>query len=764
MTSHLPRAALLLAGLTVLQATAAQALAAPDAPSTAASAPARGPARGDGTPAPPPPGASAPMEERGGTHARRTREPTVVTATRAPVEVEQQPRALSVVSREELQRRPARTTPETLLEAEGVFLPRTYPGGDLPIVRGLSGQDVLLLVDGVRLNNATVGRGPSALLTTVDPFLVEQVEVLRGPGSVLYGSDAVGGVVNVRTAWPRFSGEGPVPSASLRALGGSAARSLQGHLRTELSLADTAVWAGLTAQDFNELRGGPRVGVQPYTAYEEGDAALKLRHRFGPGTQLFFQYQAVRQRDVPRLDRSTPGDFLRLSRVERDFLHARLESSGPRAVRRASVELSAQRQEDVADRFRLGPGLLERDAVNAWTFGLRAEAEGAPLASLPGRPTPLLGAELFHDRVGAAAARALLSGGAGFTPSPADARYPDHPAQLSAALFGMLSSDPDADRGYHAGARLQWQRASLPRDTRLAERGAGGASPLPVLPGERADTLAVAGEVGLRQRVLPSLSLLLNLGSAFHAPNLDDFLRMGPDGAGFLVPGRELHPEQSYSAELGARLTGEVLHAQAFYAYTLLPGRLGTVPLQLDGQTRTPEGLPYLVRQNGELAQVHVLEGAASARLAPGLTLATHATWTLGRQRRPDFTRPGTPNLTEPLSRTPPLHGLVRATWEPQLPFLGRFGTFTEASFRWALAQEALSAEDRLDLRICPEGPVCTGTPGWTSVALRGGARFGRHVSATLALQNLLDVTYRTHGSGVAEPGRSILLSLEASL
>ncbi|MCI0572344.1 MAG: TonB-dependent receptor plug domain-containing protein, partial [Myxococcaceae bacterium] len=268
---------------------------------------------------------------------------TVVTATRTARRVDEQPRAISVVSAEDLERRPARTTPEALLEQGGVFLQKTNHGGGAPIVRGLYGQQVLLLVDGVRMNNATVRAGPNQFLNTVDPFLVEQVEVLRGPGSVLYGSDALGGVVHVRTLWPRFSSE-PRPAATVRAQAGSADMSLQGHLRAGLSLENSAISGALTARDFNDVTGGALVGVQRYTGYEEGDAALKLRHRFGPGTQLFLQYQAVRQRNAPRLDRSVPGDFRRFTEQNRDFLHGRLQSTGLGAFQKVSLELSAHRQ------------------------------------------------------------------------------------------------------------------------------------------------------------------------------------------------------------------------------------------------------------------------------------------------------------------------------------------------------------------------------------------------------------------------------------
>ncbi|MFP2923805.1 TonB-dependent receptor domain-containing protein [Pyxidicoccus sp. 3LG] len=684
---------------------------------------------------------------------------TVVTATRAPQSTSSQPRAMSVVTREDLSHRPARTTPEALFESEGVFLQKTNHGGGAPIIRGLYGQHVLLLVDGVRLNNGTVRSGPNQYLNTVDPFIVEQIEVVRGPGSVLYGSDALGGVVNVRTFWPRFASE-TTPIGGLRGMAGTADDSLQGHLRAGVSLDDTAVAGGLTLRDFNDLRGGDRVGVQQYTGYQEGDAALKVRHRLRPGLQLYAQYQGVRQSDAPRLDRSTPGDFRRFSDQERDLGHVRLEHSGSGWLRRGAVELSVNRQGEQVDRFRVARDRLERDEVSVWTLGLRAEGEAPAVSVLPGAPVPLFGVEVFHDKATSTFGRsALPQPEPDFTLRPEDARYPGAPSAVSAGVFGLLSSDVERPFSYHAGLRAQLHSVSLPEDSRLAELFPDATEPLPVLPATTRNAVGLAGELGVRQRVADGMSLLLNLGSGFRAPNIDDFLRLGVEGPGFLLPGSDLHPEQSYTAELGTRVDRGVVGAQVFYAFTVVDGLVGNVPTLLDGQQFTPDGVPYLTRQNRERADIHALEAAVAVKVLPTLTLAAHATYTHTRQRRRDLTVEGEPLILEPLSRTPPLNGVVRATWEP---LDGAF--FLEGLTRWAVAQDDFSAADLLDIRTCAEVPDCAETPGFIVFHARAGARLGKRLSAALTVQNILDATYRTHGSGVDEAGRSAVLSLEASL
>ena len=104
-----------------------------------------------------------------------------------------------------LNKRTVRSVPEMLFGAPGIFLQKTNQGGGSPFLRGLTGQQTLLLVDGIRINNATFRSGPNQYLNTLDPFWISRVEILESSGSVEYGSDAIGGVVQVFTKAPEFS-------------------------------------------------------------------------------------------------------------------------------------------------------------------------------------------------------------------------------------------------------------------------------------------------------------------------------------------------------------------------------------------------------------------------------------------------------------------------------------------------------------------------------------------------------------------------------
>ena len=639
------------------------------------------------------------------------------------------------------------------MEEEGIFVQRTNHAGGHPIIRGLLGHQVLILVDGVRLNNAVTRAGPNQYLNTVDPFLVERLEVVRGPSSVLYGSDAIGGVVNVLTLTPRFSSEGGKTRfpAGVRAMAGSADMSLQGSLRLGVETPNTAALGVVTGRDFNDLRGGADIGVQQYTGYTEYDAAVKARQRLSPGTVLMLQYQAARQSDAPRTDRSVPGDFRVFSLQERDFLHGQLAVSGVGPFHRVRVDASALRQSERTDRYRIPRDRIEREDATVWTLGLRAEGERSlsfDNASLR------VGADVFHDKVTGAATRGTILVPGEFEPHPELARYPGSPTALAAGLFGLFQMDLGTHATGYVGARAQLNSTHLPEDNRLALQFPGS----PVLPATTEQALGAAGEIGFQQRVGEDVTLFSNLGSGFRAPNVDDYLRLGAEGPGFVLPARELVPEFSFTGELGGRFQrGDVARVQAVYAYTFIDNLVTAVPTEFNGEQDTPDGLRYLARTNADNAQVHAVELSGQVKPVRSLTLLAQAAWVFSSQKRLDPLNPEAPPQTEPFNKTPPLNGLVRATWEP-VDF-----AFVEGVFQWATKQERLSAADREDIRMCPESPDCQGTPGWAAVHLRAGARW-RWFTTTLELRNLTDASYRFHASGVDAPGRSVTLALEGSL
>jgi len=123
--------------------------------------------------------------------------PLQVTASKTATATNDSATAVSVVTRDEIKNKPNTLLPDLLRQESGVYIQQTTPGQAIPIIRGLKGSQNVHLVDGMRLNTAFFRNAPNQYLALVDPFMTAQIEVVRGPAAVLWGANAIGGVVNV---------------------------------------------------------------------------------------------------------------------------------------------------------------------------------------------------------------------------------------------------------------------------------------------------------------------------------------------------------------------------------------------------------------------------------------------------------------------------------------------------------------------------------------------------------------------------------------
>ncbi len=243
----------------------------------------------------------------------RTHEEIVVSGQRDASVLFDVPRSMSVLTSEELRRRASRTTPETLMDSVGIWVQKTNHGGGSPFLRGLAGNQILVLVDGIRLNNATFRLGPNQNLATIDSGQIEGIEVIRGTGSVLYGSDAIGGVINVITKRPDLSVDGPELHEAATTKFMSAGMERSGRLDVQVAAPRAALLGGISVRHFGDLRAGGGLGVEAPSGYDELNGDLKGLVRSSSNSLLTLAYQHVRQSDVLRFDQVAQRGFRRYS-------------------------------------------------------------------------------------------------------------------------------------------------------------------------------------------------------------------------------------------------------------------------------------------------------------------------------------------------------------------------------------------------------------------------------------------------------------------
>jgi len=608
-----------------------------------------------------------------------------------------------------------RSTPEVLNELPGVFVQKTNHGGGSAFLRGLTGNQVLYLLDGIRLNNAITRYGPNQYLNTVDRYALSGMEVLRGSGSVLYGSDAVGGVVQLFSYEPETGGKEGFSGLAISRLG-SQHMEYTLHTRAVWRKEDSWATAAWTGRQFGDLPGGRQTGIQRPSGYKEGNVDSKVRLKLGDRHVLQALFQRTRQPEVPVYHKYKLEDFVEhaMAPQHRALGYATYAYSPEKGIlRRLSVTASFQEARETRRTRKWGSQVtrMEHDSVNV--AGLIAEMETA-WQSQSWRWTGSHGVEMYSDRVGSSRQQLDALGQAS---PPGRGLYPGGARQGSLAGF---SHHTFYYRKFQvsAGSRLQWQHIRVPDVS---------GTPVILRPNAWVGSLQVSREAGKHGQ------FLLSLSSGFRAPNIDDLGTLGIVDFRYEIPNNQLAPERSWQWQGGYRLNRPRLGLEAyFYRITLLDlivrNRKG---LELR------EGYPVFIKENAGLAFIRGWETAFCWEFSRHFQLMGQLTHTFGEHI----------SQKEPLRRIPPMFGNLSLRYQ-------------SGKYRMGLAalaarkQDQLAAGDIDDNRIGPGG-----TPGWMVFHLQGGLQLGR-VDLSLSLQNLFHADYKYHGSGINAPGRSAILGL----
>jgi len=222
----------------------------------------------------------------------------VITANRYGSLQIKTPEAISVIGSKSIQKLQLRTAPEALSLTPGIFIQKTNHGGGSPFLRGLTGNQTLILVDGIRLSNATVRYGPNQYFNTIDVFSIEKIEVLRGNGSVQYGSDAIGGTIQA-FSHDLATTDNPLWGSSLLTRIATHGMEKSLHGAVNYSNKRVAFKAGTTWRNFGDLLGGDTTGRQTPTGYRELDFDFKGKIVLSSSSDFTMAYQRVHQSNVP---------------------------------------------------------------------------------------------------------------------------------------------------------------------------------------------------------------------------------------------------------------------------------------------------------------------------------------------------------------------------------------------------------------------------------------------------------------------------------
>ena len=650
----------------------------------------------------------------------------VVTANRTAQEAEEVPYTLEILTTEDLLENATRTLPQAFLNTPGVLVQQTTTGHGSPYIRGFTGRQNLLLQDGIRLNNSTWRSGPVQYWNTLDAQAIDRIELIKSQGSVLFGSDAIGGTVNTLSKSSGFRVEDGFFS------GGTAyyrfdtnSESHIGRVEQRFGVGEKwGVMLGYSASDIGDIRDSA-LGTMRGTGYSQLSQDLKFEYAFSPSQTLTIAHSYLHQDDISRWHNTinnpgwthgnsftTPGtDLARDYDQERSLTYLRLEDFDANLswADRYQATFSFQRTQDSEFRVR-DSGRSDSRVIDVDTFGFSFQAETGNI---------VLGADYYHDQVDSEGFRNRV-------PRPSNRPTADDATYDALGVFTNYKGSIGQRFTYDAGVRFTYIEARWdgyrPDGTNDDQSGDGSWDNL---------SLSLRGQYELDN----CWTIFGGVSQAFRAPNLDDltgrqFALNGLDENG----SPDVDPEKYLTTELGSRFNEGDFSFELSGYYTFIN----------DGIVRVDDGMGGLATTNGSDGFIYGFEGQATWHFHPQWKLLAHASLQDGEQKQG--------GVTDTIRRLNPLNGAIDLRWTaPSTEY------WISGRLQAATTQDKLSSLAASDTQRIPVG----GTPRYVVASLYGGWQVSDSLQVNLALENLTDKDYRIHGSGQNMPGRNATLSVK---
>jgi hemoglobin/transferrin/lactoferrin receptor protein len=648
-----------------------------------------------------------------------------------------------------------------LLEQTGqVFLQKSQAGGGSPVLRGFEASKVLLVVDGVRLNNAIYRAGHLQNILRVDQNVLEKVEVVFGPNSVIYGSDALGGVIHMQTMKPKFSQKNF--GAMLRY--GSAFSEKTVHGDFNLGAKNIASLSSFTVSSFGDLKMGKKMNskypdfgfrnyysklntstnqyeqvanLDPYTQAGSGYGQLDLLQKISVKTgnilhTLNVQYSTTG--DVPRYDRLTEMSGNKLKYAQWYY--------GPESRALFSYELNLGATK-VFDKSKI---ILANQVIsesrNSQKFGsanLKSQNERVNVSSINmdfqkffSQNVIQYGLEATINQVDSKATNTALG-----IVSAADTRYPDGGSKMN-TLSVYLTDEFKVTNNLilNAGARLN--QSSL--EAKFIEKAF---FPFPFDNVNQKNT-AFTGNFGLVYLPSGNTKIAVMASSGYRTPNVDDLTKVFESSAGnLIVPNPTIKPEYTFNKEINiAQKIGDKVSLEAGVYHTGYRNIIVVSDFTLDGKSEVlydGKLSKVLAAQNRDKAQIYGAFASLDFTLYQNLRLNSSINYTRGKL-----------NDGSPLDHIPPVFGKTRLVYSTQKVDLEFFAIYNGAK---KLSLYSNSGEDNLQYAT-PEGALA-----WTTFNFRSGYQIAKAWKMQVAVENIFDLNYRTFASGISAAGRNVQIT-----
>lgn len=641
----------------------------------------------------------------------------VITAQRTKTDNINRPESISTMSNLDMRLGTAMSTPDALDVLPGVWMQQTNLGGGSPFIRGLTGYHTLILIDGIRLNNSTFRSGPNQYLNTIDPLHIEHVEVMKGQGSVPYGSDALGGTLQLFSKSPDFSITGNELKGSLYGKYMSQGMEMASRLEIEANSNKTAFMAGATLRKLGDIVAGGDLGTLSPTGYPEVAMDGVIKHRFNNKQLLTGSVQFHRQEDVPLYHKIENGDYSKyqFDPQQRLLSYLRLESFYESPLF-SKIRYTASYQNSLEKRIKQRSGSTitneEEDKVSTFNGSVEVFSRPASFWEISS------GIEYYEDQISSKTSSTDEISG---ETQELRGLYPDGSLARNFALYTLHSFNLNRFL-FTLGGRYNYIQLSVPD-----EMGDIKISPS-----------ALVGSAGLNYKISEELRFVSSVSSGFRAPNINDVSSLGIADFRYEIPNYDLKPEKSVNVDVGLKLQSRRYSGNIIFFRNHLKDLIANVKSSYNGNDSI-DGVQVYQRQNIKEAVIQGIEADASYSFLPSLSMFGNISYTYGKDMATD----------EPLRRIPPLNSRLGLKYLHVSSF--------NSSIEWAYAgeQTRLSQGDIDDNRI-QEG----GTPPWNVFSWYLGYT-GGFFQVNAGIHNIFNEAYRYHGSGIDGRGRCFWISLK---
>ena len=667
------------------------------------------------------------------------------------------------------------TTADLIGNSGVVFIQKSQQGGGSPMIRGFAANRLIYTVDGVRMNNAIFRGGNIQNVISLDALSLQNAEVLLGPDAVVYGSDAIGGVMSFETLGPRYAKDEQV-SVSARGLTRTASANFERTAHADLQLGSKkwAVTSSFTRTSFGDLRqgnNGPDDYLRPYYVSQFSGQDLIVPNPnpnrqapSGYGQSNFMQKVFFRPNSkwdfslaYHHSETSAFSRYDRQLRIVNDLPQYGQWDYGPQKwtmnqftanhtkVRGIFSEMTLRLAEQNFQESRITRAFNDPIQLR------RSEDVVAYSANLDLRKSISTKGELFYgiewvlNQVNSIGVETNIDTN---TSAAGPARYPKSD-WTSYAIYLSYQHQWNSKLMTQGGLRYNGIGLDAQFDTRFY--------PLP-FDNAKLDTEAVTGSIGLVYQPSSLWNFRANMATAFRAPNVDDIGKIFDSEPGsVVVPNPDLVPEYAISWDFGvAHMLHKKLKLDFSGYFTQLDNALMRRDFTLNGDTEIIyDGVLSRVQaiQNAAQSRVYGIHTGVELKLPSGFALTSDLNWQRGTEEMEDGT-------SSPARHAAPWFGATRLWFRAENLVIQGYSQYSGGLSYDKLAIEEQSKTDiyALDAQGRPYAP------SWQTFNVKAQYSLDAHIDLIAGIENITDQRYRTYSSGISAAGRNLILALRAQI